>query len=163
MTAFAALEIAPMWARVNDELIELLGLFPDDRLDWSPEPSRWNARGILLHVCIGRYVFTRPALPEAGEPPEVLKEGQTRGGLEGQLRASWRRVGAFLSDPALLAREYDTPFQEKTVRVSGHWRAFGLLEHDIHHRADLVNYLDLLAIPHREPDQFVRRLQELVS
>jgi uncharacterized damage-inducible protein DinB len=160
--AFPPLDITPMWARVNDELIELLDLLPDDKLDWSPQPGRWNARGILLHICIGRNIFTRPALRDVGDPPDVLKEGQTREGLKEQLRASWRRVEAFLSDAALLAREYDTPYQGKTLHLNGHWRAFGLLEHDIHHRADIVSYLDLLGIPHAEPDTFERRLKELL-
>jgi len=162
MTAatFPPLDITPMWARVNDELIELLDLLPDDKLDWSPQPERWNARGILLHICIGRHIFTLPALRDVGDPPDVLKEGQTREGLKEQLRASWRRVEAFLSDPALLAREYDTPYQGRTSRVSGHWLAFGQLEHDVHHRGEIISYLSLLGIAHPEPDTLGRRLEE---
>ena len=30
----------------------------------------------------------------------------------------------------------------------GHWIAFHLLEHDIHHRADIFHYLALLEIEH---------------
>ena len=39
-----------------------------------------------------------------------------------------------------------------TVEISdGHWIAFHLLEHDIHHRADILHYLALLdvAVPER--------------
>ena len=35
-------------------------------------------------------------------------------------------------------------------RKLGHWIAFHLLEHDIHHRADIFHYLALLEIEHPE-------------
>ena len=38
----------------------------------------------------------------------------------------------------------------KPRRRTGHWVAFHLLEHDIHHRADMFLYLALLGI---EPPQ----------
>jgi uncharacterized damage-inducible protein DinB len=31
---------------------------------------------------------------------------------------------------------------------SGHWLAYHLLEHDVHHRADIFAYLALLGIEH---------------
>jgi uncharacterized damage-inducible protein DinB len=37
-----------------------------------------------------------------------------------------------------------SPRRQKT----GHWIAFHLLEHDIHHRADVLHYLALLGVEH---------------
>jgi uncharacterized damage-inducible protein DinB len=34
------------------------------------------------------------------------------------------------------------------VRFNGHWLAYHLVEHDIHHRADIFHYLALLGIEH---------------
>ena len=162
MTAhtFAPLDITHMWARVNDELIEVLDSLPDDKVDWSPSPELWNFRGILLHIIIGRHGLMAAIVQDGQPSPDILREGQTKDGLKAQLLLSWRRMEPFLSDAALLAREYDVPFEGQTRRLSGHWLAFGQLEHDIHHRADLYRYLGLLGIEHPEPDTVARRLQE---
>ena len=157
---FPPLDITPMWARVNDELVELLDLLPDDKLDWSPSPDRWNVRGILLHVCIGRYGLMQVIVQDGRQAPDVLKEGRTRDGLREQLRLSWKRMQPFLSDAAALVREYEVPFAGQTSRVNGHWLAFGQLEHDVHHRGEIGGYLTLLGIEHPEPDTLGRRLAE---
>jgi uncharacterized damage-inducible protein DinB len=158
---YPPLDVTPMWARINDELIELLDLFPDDKLDWSPQPERRNARGILLHICIGRHGMMQVIVKDGKQAPEVLKEGQTRDGLREQLRVSWERFQPFLSDAAALAREYEVPFDGKTARVNGHRLAFGHLEHDIHHRGELGGYLTLLGIERPEPDTLARYLAEV--
>ena len=50
----------------------------------------------------------------------------------------------FLGDTSKLDASYeDDPAYPP---VSGHWIAFHLLEHDIHHRADIFHYLALLGI-----------------
>jgi uncharacterized damage-inducible protein DinB len=160
---FAPLSITPMWARVNHELIELVDRLPEDKLDWSPKPGLWNARGILLHICIGRHGMMQALIGDGEEPPNILQEGQTREGLKEQLRASWRRMEPFLASPELLDREYEVPYQDQRAHLSGHWLAFGQLEHDVHHRADIVHYLGLLGIEHPEPDTVERRLRELTA
>jgi len=162
VTAFPPLDATPIWARVNDQLVELLGLLPEDKLDWSPKRGLWNAKGILLHVCLGRGIVAH--LVPDGEPwPDMLREGQTKEGLQSMLRVSWQRMEPFLRDAQALAREYDVPYQEQTLRLSGHWLVFGQLEHDIHHRADIVRYLDELGIAHPEPDVIEGRLRELLG
>jgi uncharacterized damage-inducible protein DinB len=158
---YPPLDITPMWARVNEELIELLGLFPEDKLDWSPSEGRWNVRGILLHCCIGRHGLMQALIKDGKQAPDVLREGRTRAGLIEQLRVSWQRMVPFLTDADALAREYDVPFGGKTARASGHWLAFGQIEHDVHHRGEIGAYLSLLGIGHPEPDTLARRFEEV--
>jgi len=158
-TTFPPLDITPIWARVNDELIELLDLAPDDKLDWSPKPELWNLKGILLHVVLGRGLIA--AYVQDGTPvQDALQAGQTKEGLKEVLRRSWESMVPFLSDAGLLNREYEIPYEGQTVRLNGHWLAFGQIEHDIHHRADIIHYLGLLGIAHPEPDTIERRLRE---
>lgn len=159
---YPPLDITPIWERVNDDMIEIVDLFGDDNLNWSPSAERWNARGILLHCVIGRFGISGAVIQDAKPNPEILKEGQTREGLKSQLRASWQRLAEFVGNEKLLADEYDVPYEGKTAKLSGHWLAFGLLEHDIHHRGELVGLLDLLGIEHAEPDSVERRLKELI-
>ncbi|MDP3767187.1 MAG: DinB family protein [Dehalococcoidia bacterium] len=156
---FVALEITPAWARVNDELIELVDLVPDDKIDWSPEPKLWNFKGILLHVCFGRHGMMGGVIQDARETPDVLRDGQTRDGLKQQLRLSWQRMEPFLADRALLDRDYEATILSQSGKLSGHELAFGQLEHDIHHRADILHYLRDLGIEHPEPDTLERLLK----
>jgi hypothetical protein len=43
---YPPLDITPIWARVNDDMIEIVDLFDDENINWSPSSERWNARGI---------------------------------------------------------------------------------------------------------------------
>ncbi len=158
---YPSLDFTPIWARVNDELIEIVDLFGDEHLNWSPSRERWNARGILLHCVIGRFGISGAVIQDARPNPDILREGQTGAGLNSQLRASWERVAEFVGNERLLAGQYDVPYQDKNTKLTGHWLAFGLLEHDIHHRGELLGLLDQLGIEHAEPDSVERRLKEL--
>ena len=155
---FAPLDITPIWARINDELIELVDLLPEDKPDWSPKPELWNARGILLHIVLGRHGMMTFVINDGEPMPAAPAEGQTRDGLKEQLRASWSRMAPFLSDAAALDREYEfrTAVEREARRLNGHWLASGQLEHDVHHRADIYHYLGLLGIEHGEPDTIER-------
>lgn len=164
MSDYPPIDVTPLWALVNDDLIELLDLLPEDKLDWSPSPELWNTRGILLHVCLGRQFLTGGVADAGALTAEVLGGGQSKDGLKEQLRASWRKLEAFATDVGALDREYDMPLvSQQNGRASGHMIAFGLLEHDIHHRADILHYLRALGIAHEEPDSLARKLREGVS
>jgi uncharacterized damage-inducible protein DinB len=156
---YVPLDITAAWSMVNDDLGELLDLLSEEQLEWSPRPDLWNTRGILLHVVFGRYGLTGGIIEGGDPPPDILGEGQTRDGLRGLLRMSWQRIEPFLSDRDALDREYQGPFT-RDVALSGHWLAFGLLEHDIHHRADIIHYLRELGIPHEEPDTLAKKLRD---
>jgi hypothetical protein len=160
---YPPLDVTPIWSRLNDELIEIVDLFGDEHINWSPDRTRWNARGILLHCVIGRFGISGAVIEDAKPNPDILKEGQTLAGLKLQLQASWQRVAQFVGDDRLLAGEYDVPYADKSAKLSGHWLAFGLLEHDIHHRGELLGLLDLLEVEHAEPDSVERRLKELTQ
>ena len=61
---FPALAITPYWSSVQDDLLRIVDLFPQGKLNWTPKEELWNARGILIHVAdardITQYPFERP-------------------------------------------------------------------------------------------------------
>jgi uncharacterized damage-inducible protein DinB len=149
MTAstFAALDIVPNWARLNDTIIQLVDYIPDDKLNWSPKPELWNFKGILLNICMARQNWLGGVIKDGEATPDILREAQSRDGMKQHLRLSWERVERFLSDPAKLAATYRDVYPDgEPYSLSGHWIAYHLLEHDIHHRADIFHYLALLGI-----------------
>ncbi len=140
---FARLDIVPTWARFNDELIRLVDYVPDDKMNWSPKPELWNFRGILLHIAATRYGWMSVDRPEGQQlARNVWQTLRSKVDIQDAYRHSWDYLAPFLSDEAKLAATYDDEGQI----VTGHWIAFHLLEHDIHHRADIFHYLALLGI-----------------
>ena len=150
MTAFPHLDVTGEWAKLNEQLVSLVDYVPDDKMNWSPKRRLWNFRGILIHFSMARQNWLRDAVKD-GEPwPDALREGQTRDGLKRQLRSSWERLERFLSDPAKLDAMHEREYYGEPRSFIGHWIAYHLLEHDVHHRADLFHYLALLDIQHPE-------------
>ncbi len=148
--SFATLDIVPIWGRLNETLIALLDYVPEERMNWSPSPELWSFRGILLHTIIARDSWMGGCVKDGVAPPNVLETAQSKEGMRTEFRRSWERVRSFLSDPANLEASYEWGPQRPDFRKNGHWIAFHLLEHDVHHRADIFHYLALLGIEHPE-------------
>jgi uncharacterized damage-inducible protein DinB len=136
------LDIVPVWARFNEELIRLVDFVPDDKINWSPKPELWNFRGILMHIAATRDNWLKGAVQDGIEAPDVYRTVRTKLEIQEAYRRTWSRLERFLSNPQQLDATYDGD----EGPVSGHWIAFHLLEHDIHHRADIFHYLALLGI-----------------
>ena len=74
--------------------------------------------------------------------PNVWQTVRTKAEIQGAFRRTWERLERFLADQQKL----DATYADEGEAVTGHWIAFHLLEHDIHHRADILHYLALLGI-----------------
>jgi uncharacterized damage-inducible protein DinB len=149
---FPPLDIAGQWPKLNEQLCDLVDLIPDEQMDWSPKPELYNFRGIVLHIAFARHNWMNRVASDGEPVPDVLREGQTKDGAKHHLRLSWRRVERFISDRTKLDLSYEVSYIQppSTFTATGHWVAYHLLEHDIHHRADIFHYLALLGIEHPE-------------
>jgi len=145
---FPPLDIADQWPKLNQHLVTLVDCVPEERLSWSPKPELWNVKGIFLHVSLARHNWLASAVKDGEETPDVLRQGQTKDGMKEQLRLSWERLQRFVSDPTKLSATYEGVYFGEPHSFAGHWIAYHLLEHDIHHRADIFHYLALLGIEH---------------
>jgi uncharacterized damage-inducible protein DinB len=137
------IDITPTWARFNDELIRLVDYVPDDELNWSPKPELWNFRGILLHIAATRDGWLGRDVKDSVEAPDVWRTVRTKAEVQAAYARTWERLERFLSDESKLDATY---VNGDGRQLTGHWIAFHLLEHDIHHRADIFHYLALLGI-----------------
>ena len=135
------LDIVPVWARFNESLIKLVDYVPDDRMNWSPKPELWNFRGILLHIAAAREGWVFGAGLD-GDRIDVYGTVRTKEQIKDAYARTWEHVERFVSDPAKL----DATYENDDGPISGHWIAFHLLEHDVHHRADVFHYLAMLGI-----------------
>jgi uncharacterized damage-inducible protein DinB len=144
----SALGVGEYAEHVNSALIGLLDSIPEDKMDWCPQPELWNFRGILMHIPMARHHWLAGIIGDGEAIPDVVRECQTKSGMKEQLILSSARLQRFISNAALLDAEYAGEWDGKPWRHSGHWIAFQLLEHDIHHRATIFDYLALLGLPH---------------
>ncbi len=147
---YGKLDFAEQWGRMNESIVALVDYIPEDKLDWSPREDLWNFRGILAHIATTRHSWLETAVRDGESTPDVFRSIKTKEGVQEQVQLSWARVERFLSEQAKLDKVYEGVRFEESFSYSGHWIAFHLLEHDIHHRADIFHYLALLEIEHPE-------------
>jgi uncharacterized damage-inducible protein DinB len=145
---YQPLEIAEYWGRLNDGIIRLVDYIPDDKINWSPKPELWNFKGTLIHICTARHGWLERDVKDGAGTPNVIVEAQTKDGIQRHLRMSWDRLERFLSNKEQLGATYEADPEHRYPSFNGHWIAYHLLEHDIHHRADIFHYLALLGIEH---------------
>ncbi len=155
--SFPPLDITAQWGRLNDSIVALVDYVPDDKLEWSPREDLWNFRGILLHTAMTRHGWLGstvkdggPSMEEPGAIGEFIRRAQTKEDIKSALRGSWERVERWLAKEENLATIYEGVRRDEEYSLSGHWIAFHLLEHDVHHRSDIFHYLALLNIEHPE-------------
>ena len=146
---FPRLDISRHWRTVNDHVLQIVDLCPDDKLNWSPREELWNFRGILIHVADARDGWLSDGTHgvQDGEPyPNIWLTARTKDDIKRELARTFDRVERFLRNQSQLDASYDRQWNDEFV--TGHWVAFHLLEHDIHHRAELLQRLALLGIDH---------------
>ena len=140
---YPRIDITPIWARHNDSLIALVDRIPDEQMNWSPKPELWNFRGTLLHIAGVRDGWLGVDVKDGEEAPNVWQTVRSKPEIQAAFARTWQRVERFLSNAEMLNTTYDL---DDGRAVTGHWVAFHLLEHDIHHRADIFHYLALLGV-----------------
>ena len=149
---YQRLNVAPYWEMNNDNLIELVDLIPEDKLDWSPGPGEWSTRVIVTHIILARY--HNPIVPgrDAAQLSDVVMDCRTKEGLKRHLRSSWGMVAAFLSDAAQLDAVHEPltggPAPEYTEPdvYDGHYIAYHRMAHDLHHRSTIIGHMNQLGI-----------------
>ena len=142
----ARFEVLASWRRLNGMLIELVDTVPDERMGWSPTPELWSFERIMLHLCDAREEWMVRAIAN-GEPNiGVLQNVRGKAGIREAFRRTWERIERTFADQAKLDAVYRDRWWAEAPPRTGHWVAFHLLEHDIHHRADLLLYLALCGV-----------------
>jgi uncharacterized damage-inducible protein DinB len=140
----ARFDILPTWKLVNGTLIELVNFVPDDRMEWSPKPELWSFHHLFLHLAEAREQWMNRAIHDGETDIDVYKNVDSKEEIKTAFVATWERIVRSFSDQGKLDARYRDRLWAGAPLRSGHWVAFHLLEHDIHHRADILTYLALL-------------------
>ncbi len=140
------LAISPYWASVQDDLVHIVDLVPDDKIDWSPKDGLWNFRGIMIHVSDARDRWMAMSVVDGDPYPNIWTTVRTKDDLKREIGRTWERLQRFLANQSQLDAVYER--DEGYPARDGNWVAFHLLEHDIHHRAELMQRLAMLDVEH---------------
>ncbi len=104
---FPRLDFAPGWQATNDNLVELVDLFDDGKLEWVPRHGEWPARVIFAHVIGARYHGPIATPDDIARLGDLLRLCRTPEGIKQELRASWEALARFLRDQKKLDDVYD--------------------------------------------------------
>jgi uncharacterized damage-inducible protein DinB len=150
-TTFPPLAISAYWKEINDDLVRIADLVPSGQMGFSPRPELWNFQGILIHASDARdrWMSDREGGVGDGEGyPNIWATARTREDLKRELVRTFERVQRFLRNQSQLDATYRETWEGQTRTYDGHWIAFHLLEHDVHHRTELMQRLALLGVEH---------------
>jgi len=134
------------WQSVRDGLVETINKLRDDELDFKPYPTAWTVRELLLHIAQeerGERDYgvrqTLDAFPAAYDSQEYA----TRDAIQALLAAVHAETVAYLAtlEDGDLGQTIATPWgaSYRLIEMLGH-----LIEHEIHHRAELSLILGML-------------------
>ena len=134
------------WANVRARLLETMDKFGDNELDFRPFPTSWSVRSLMLHIAHeenGEFNYgltqTLPEFPPEYDPARY-PDRPALIALLAQVHEPNRAYLATLSDSDL-ERGIHTPSGDnyRLAEMIEH-----LLEHEIHHRAELSLILGIL-------------------
>ncbi len=149
---FPRLDFAPHWQVMNSNLIEILELFSEAGLDWTPVEGEWSARQIVLHLILARYHGPIAGPRDVAHMDQAITNCSTREGIAEELQSSWAMLANFLSDPAKLDAVYDPSggmdlgYVDEPERYTGHYITYHRFAHDVHHRSTLIGHLSQLGV-----------------
>lgn len=139
--------------RIKKTIDEALELAPDDKLDWMPAENMLSLGNVFLHipetsdwwydcVLLGKEAIELAFPGKKCPPKEQVKK---------HLDEHWARLERFFAEPPAIlekihSREVDLEGRKWTFEGSGFWVFMHLLEHDIHHRCQINQYLRILGI-----------------
>jgi uncharacterized damage-inducible protein DinB len=136
---------------MNENLIELVDLLPEEKLDWVPREAEWAAPTIFAHIAMARHMGplgTPDAMARIGQLPMNCR---TKDGIKEELGRSWELIERFLSDPEKLNATYEmNPADEYYVLEpvqTGHYLLYHRFAHDLHHRSTVIGYLAQPGVP----------------
>jgi len=135
-----------LWASVRAGLLETIGKFHEDELNFRPFTSSWSARQTILHIAQeeqGEFGYgilqVLEAFPGEYDPRDYVYKVSLITLLESVHAQTLLYIERLAEDD--LGRVIQTPWGKsyRLVEMLGH-----LVEHEIHHRAELSLMLGML-------------------
>jgi len=149
---------APLCAALLDKIGEqiertrhLIGLVPEECLDWTPQPGGWTTRELIGHLLDCTSGFCAVLL--GAEPQRLAHFAKLREAPQTiEMHCAHIEQGFALLTDADLARRVPTVFVEQGESILT--LLLGNLEHLINHKHQLFTYLKQMGVPVATPDLY---------
>ena len=140
--------ISQFWNNeIKPPLDNALQITPDDRLDWAPGDNMITLGNIFMHIAecsqwwIGLLIDGikfKDSTPGPSFPKDKIAE---------MMAGHWQRLDRFfVRATEIMDKSYPWDEGDKHYDFEGRWIMMHLLEHDIHHRSQINQYLRLLNV-----------------
>ena len=126
---------------------QALDLAPVDKLDWAPAKDMMSLGNIFLHISETSDWWYGEVMK--GNESKELTTGSLppKSEIAERMNTHSARMERFFAEPTeALVRIYDLQRRDRVFTYSGYWILTHLLEHDIHHRSQINQYLRILGI-----------------
>jgi uncharacterized damage-inducible protein DinB len=133
--------------RIKPTVNQALELAPTDKLNWAPADEMITLGNIFLHICECSDWWYDEVIK--GKSGTELAKGPCppKDKIAQYLEVHWKRLERFFAEPPqALSKIYKIEHQGKTYSLDGYWIFTHLMEHDIHHRSQINQYLRILKI-----------------
>jgi uncharacterized damage-inducible protein DinB len=132
---------------VKPPLMEALEIAPDNKLDWAPAEKALSLGNVFMHIAeasmwwIGKFI-DGVDYDELTPGPSLPKDR-----IKSLLDGHWGRLEDFFKRcPEITGNVYPHTWRGKEYKLTGSWVMLHLLEHDIHHRSQINQYLRILGL-----------------
>jgi uncharacterized damage-inducible protein DinB len=144
--------------RVKPCIMKSFESSPDEKLGWAPSAEMITLGGLFTHISecsewwLDQVIYggkSQIIAKDKGDDPDVTRPRPAGSRIEIAkfLDTHWARLERFFAcEPAILKKNYRVAGREKTHIFDGYWIFTHLLEHDIHHRSQINQYLRILGI-----------------
>jgi len=126
---------------------QALELAPADKLDWAPAKDMLTLGNIFLHISETSDWWYGEVMK--GNESKELTVGSVppKSEIVEHMNTHWARMERFFAEPTeALEKSYHLQRRERICTYTGYWILAHLLEHDIHHRSQINQYLRILGI-----------------
>jgi uncharacterized damage-inducible protein DinB len=139
-------KIIQFWNQIRKGLIETIGKFSDEELNYVPFEGGYSVRQIMLHIAQEEYGEIQYGITrklDAFPPPYAQDSYPTIDSIKGLLATVHEDTGRLLESLADedLSKEIEAGWGGTYVLIDMIWH---VLEHEIHHRGELSLILGLL-------------------
>ena len=132
---------------VKPPLMKALEMAPANKFDWAPADKALSLGNVFMHIAetsrgwIGSFI-DGAEFADLTPGPSLPKDG-----IKELLDEHWVRLESFFARcPEIAAKVYPHTWHGKEYKLSGNWVMMHLLEHDIHHRCQINQYLRILGL-----------------
>ena len=137
-----------LWRKyIQANINEALELTPEDKLGWAPAAGMLTLGQVFAHIAETSDWWYDEVVRKNISVELASKTVASKAELKKHLQIHWARLERFFAEPPeALGKTYSFVDKGKTWSFTGYWIFTHLLEHDIHHRCQIHQYLRILGI-----------------